>query len=110
ADRCVNHQALPVLSALARRGVQVAIGPFLVRVRSDLTAVRDFLERFYVDFPMSACDDGHFDVAVVAGRGIHRCVQAQAATVVGGATPFLPLPERYAGPSLEWGLNWCVGN
>ena len=106
----MNRQARPVLSALARRGVQVSIGPFLVRVRSDLTGVRDFLERFYVDFPMCECDDGHFDVTIVAGRGIHRWVRPQATLVLNGATPFLPLPERYAGPSLEWGLNWCVGN
>jgi HprK-related kinase A len=106
----VNDGPAAVLSALDDCGVQLAIGPFLVRVRSDLTGVRDFLERFYVDFPMRASDGGHFDVVIRGGRGVHRWVRPQATLALNGATPFLPLPERYAGPSLEWGLNWCVGN
>jgi len=106
----VKHRALSVLSELDARGVQVAIGPFLVRVRSELTGVRDYLERFYVDFPIRTGDEGHFDVAVVGGRGVRRWVRPQASLVLNGVRPFLPLPAHLAGPSLEWGLNWCIGN
>jgi HprK-related kinase A len=101
---------MPVLAALGNRGVQISIGPFLVRVRSELTDVRDFVQRFYADFPLREGDDGHFDIAIVGGRGIRRWVRGQARVVLNGATPFLPLPVDQAGPSLEWGLNWCVGN
>jgi HprK-related kinase A len=101
---------MSAVSALGNQGVQISIGPFLVRVRSELTEVRDFVERFYVDFPIREGDDGHFDIAIVGGRGIRRWVRGQARVVLNGATPFLPLPVDQAGPSLEWGLNWCVGN
>jgi HprK-related kinase A len=101
---------MSVVSALGRGGVQIAIGPFLVRVRSELTDVRDFLQRFYADYPIREGDGGHFDIAIVGGRGIRRWVRRQARVVLNGATPFLPLPVDQAGPSLEWGLNWCVGN
>ncbi len=98
------------LSWLATSGVQVSLGPFLVRVRSDLTGVRDYLSRLYADFPIAVGDGGHFDIAVVASGGLRRWARPQANLVVNGERPFLPLPGRLAGPAFEWGLNWCVGN
>jgi HprK-related kinase A len=100
--------ALPLLRD-RNRGVQVAMGPFSVRIRSELDGVRDYLQRFYSAFPMSEGSDGHFDVAVLGGRRLHRWIRPQATVVVNGATPFLPVPATLAGPVLEWGLNWCVG-
>jgi HprK-related kinase A len=100
--------ALPLLQD-RERGVQVAMGPFSVRIRSELDGVRDYFERFYSAFPMSEGSDGHFDVSVIGGRGLHRWMRPQATVVVNGATPFLPVPAALAGPVLEWGLNWCVG-
>jgi len=91
------------------RGVQITMGPFSVRIRSELDGVRDYLERFYSGFPKSEGSDGHFDVSVLGGRGLHRWMRPQATVVVNGATPFLPVPATLAGPVLEWGLNWCVG-
>ena len=91
-------------------GVQIAIGPFLVRIRSELPAVGDHLRRLYSDFPISTALGGHFDVAVVAGRGVRRWVRRQAILYVNGAKPYLPLPAELAGPVLEWGLNHCLGS
>ncbi|MES1255867.1 MAG: HprK-related kinase A [Acidobacteriota bacterium] len=99
----------PLLGRLDGDGVQVTIGPFLVRVRSELDGVRTYLERLYSGFPLHAGIDGHFDIAVVGGRGLHRWIRPQAAVVINGATPFFPLPATLAGGLLEWGLNWCVG-
>jgi HprK-related kinase A len=53
--------------------------------------------------------DGHFDVSVVGGRGLHRWLRRQVNVVINGTTPFLPLPVPLAGAMLEWGLNWCIG-
>jgi hypothetical protein len=44
-------------------GVQVSIGPFLVRVRSDLDGVHEYLRRLYGDFQMAAGEGGHADSA-----------------------------------------------
>lgn len=98
------------LARLATSGVQISLGPFLVRVRSDLTGVREYLSRLYADFPFSIGDGGHFDVAIVASRGLRRWVRPQANLVVNGERPFLPLPGNLAGAAFEWSLNWCVGN
>jgi HprK-related kinase A len=98
------------LAHLATSGVQVSLGPFLVRVRSDLTGVHDYLSLLYSDFPLALGDGGHFDIAVVTSRGLRRWIRPQANLVVNGERPFLPLPGNLAGAMFEWSLNWCVGN
>jgi len=98
------------LAALATRGVQVSLGPFLVHVRSDLPGVHDYLHHLYADFPVAAGEGGHFDIAVVASPGLRRWIRPQANVIVNGERPFLPLPGNLAGAGFEWSLNWCVGN
>jgi HprK-related kinase A len=90
-------------------GVQITIGPFLVCVRSELAGVRKHLDQMYEGFPMHEGTGGHFDIAVEAGRGLHRWVRPQANIVINGARPFLPLPCALAGACLEWAMNWCIG-
>jgi HprK-related kinase A len=105
----VPSQVSP-LAGLATSGVHVSLGPFLVRVRSDLPAVREYLSRLYADFPIAAGEGGHFDITVVATRGIRRWMRKQANVVINGERPFLPLPGNLAGAMFEWSLNWCVGS
>lgn len=90
-------------------GLQIDIGPFLVRVRSELASLDQHLQRLYGDFPMRPADWGHFDVAVLGGRGMRRWVRPQAKVAVNGMQPFFPLSAQLAGPMMEWGLNWCIG-
>jgi hypothetical protein len=97
------------LSALATSGVRLSLGPFLVRVRSDLAGVHDYLDRLYADFPISLEPGAHFNIAVVSTRGPRQWVRPQANLIVNGDRPFLPLPANLAGAVFEWSLNWCVG-
>jgi HprK-related kinase A len=97
------------LSALDSRGVQMAVGPFLVRLRSDVPGVRDHLQHFYEGFTFRDDAGSHFDLAVIHGQGLHRWIRRQAVAVVNGTTPYFPLPARLAGPLVEWSLNWCIG-
>jgi HprK-related kinase A len=99
-----------LLSLLETRGVQIAVGPFLVRVQSPLRGVRDYLQNLYPDFPMRDDDAAHFSLTVDGGGVLRQWVRPQARLVVNGAQPFLPLPASLAGPLIEWGLNWCIGN
>jgi HprK-related kinase A len=99
-----------LLDRLATSGVQVSLGPFLVRVRSDLVNVREYLGRLYADFPIGVGEGGHFDIAVVATGGLRRWIRPQVNLIVNGEQPFLPLPGNLAGALFEWSLNWCVGN
>jgi HprK-related kinase A len=96
------------LSRLATTGVQVAIGPFLVHVRSEFSLVSQYLQTLYADFPMSHDAGGHFEIGVAASHGLRRWVRPQAIMVVNGERPFLPLPARLAGALFEWTLNYCV--
>jgi HprK-related kinase A len=102
-----GHSA--VAAALGRGGVQIAIGPFLVHVQSELAAVGDHLARFYGDFPMRDVPEGHMAVSIAGGRGLHHLVRRQAIAIVNGARPFYPLPQTLAGPLFEWALNWATG-
>lgn len=94
---------------LQSAGVQLEVGPLLVRIRSDMAGVAEHLERLYADFPMCAGDEAHVDVAVVSARGVRRWLRPQASLFVNGAKPFLPVPAALAGPLVEWGLNWAIG-
>ena len=99
------------LSSLSTVGVQISIGPFLVRLRSPLAEVDGHLKRLYADFPMRVSDGaGHFDIAILPGRGGRRWIRRQSSVIVNGVRPFLPLPHHLAGPSLEWALNWSIGS
>ena len=97
------------LSRLSTSGVQVAIGPFLVHVRSELPLVRHYLEVLYADFSFRDDPGGHFDIQVAASRGVRRWIRPQANLTVNGERPFLPLPANLAGALFEWTLNFCVG-
>lgn len=96
------------LSRLETAGVQVAIGPYLVHVRSELPLVRQYLETLYADFPIRDAAAGHFDIRVAGTGGVRRWVRPQANLLVNGERPFLPLPATLAGALFEWTLNWCV--
>jgi HprK-related kinase A len=97
------------LAHLATTGVQVSIGPFLVHVRSELPLVHTYLETLYADFPLSSAESGHFDIHLLAARGLRRWIRPQANLIVNGERPFLPLPADLAGALFEWTINYCVG-
>jgi hypothetical protein len=99
----------PYAALVGGRGVQIEMGPFLVRVRSELGGVGDYLRLFYDGFPMQDSLDAHFDLAVVGGRGLRQWIRPQAIAVVNGARPYFPMPAGLAGAVFEWALNWCVG-
>ncbi len=96
-------------SALETHGLQLEVGPFLVRVRSDVPSLRHHLTTLYPDFSMRPGAAGHFDVAVVGTPGLRRWLRPQATLMVNGSRPYLPLPANLGGAMLEWGINWCMG-
>ena len=96
------------LSNLSTDGIQVTIGPFLVRVQSDLDQVHQHFTRLYADFPVDSASGGHFGVTIARAGGIRRLVRPQARIGANGAQPFLPLPPAISGAAFEWTLNWCI--
>jgi HprK-related kinase A len=97
-------------AALAGDGVRLVVGPFQVRVRSDLAPVAEHIDRFYTEFPRAVDSGSHFDVSVVGTSGWRRWLRPQANLVMNGERPFLPVPAAIGGGLLEWGMNFCIGN
>lgn len=97
------------LHSLGGHGLQLQVGPFVVRLRSDIPEVGEHIQRVYGEFPASEGTGGHFDLTITHGSHVRRWVRRQAFLTVGGTRAFLPLPARLAGPFFDWGLNWCVG-
>lgn len=97
------------LHRLAGEGLRLRTGPFVVRIRSDIDAVRQGLRLLYEHNPLAA-DDGFadFHVAVRHGGVLRRWFRPQVRFEVDGVEPFLPLPANQALPMLEWGMNWCI--
>ena len=90
-------------------GLALRLGPFSIRVRSDLESYASIAHQLYQ--PYSLADTrGIFDfhVDISAPRGLRRWVRRQACFSVDGQIAFAPYTEEHAFPALEWGLNWCI--
>ena len=93
-------------SRLAGPGLQVQLGPFVVRIRSRLTAFAPLLSEFYDQHPTDPPGFVDFDVQVQPSRGPRG--GRQACFLADGRKPFWPLPAEHTLPALEWGINWCI--
>jgi len=101
--------AAQLRTALTGDGLRMQIGPFVVRLRSTFSSVRDYIASHYAFFPVVESPGLHF-TAEVRRTGFWRTlVRPQATFGADSRFPFTPLPARLAPGLLEWGLNWCVG-
>lgn len=94
---------------LTGEGLGLRLGPFSIRVRSDLDSYASIAHQLY--HPYSLVDTwGIFDfhVDIFAPRGLRRWVRRQACFSVDGQSAFAPYTEAHAFPALEWGMNWCI--
>lgn len=98
------------LAGLLRRGeLQLRLGPFVARMRSDVSALATDIAAMYGDFticPPSAFADFHVEVA--RDHGLRRWIKPMIRFYFDGEPSFVPLPAGQAFAMLEWGLNWCV--
>jgi len=96
---------------LARVGVALRCGPFVVNIASPLARVAAGLRFHYADFELlddAAVSD--FDVRVEPPSLLRRVVRPQVTFTCDGRMPFKPLPAEQAFPMLEWGLNWVISS
>lgn len=100
-------------SRLQQNGLWLRTGPFVNRIQTTLPGLAADLRLLYADYPL---DDGgaaerrfaDFHVSIARPATLRRWFRPQAAFLLDGVSPFLPLPLDQAFPLLEWGLNWCV--
>ena len=104
--------ASELTSRLARGGLDVDTGPFVVRVETEIPALAEELRLLYQDFPVDeggGLADFHVSVRRPAGPlGLRRWWRRQAMVYLDDARPFEPLPIDMAVPMLEWSINWCA--
>lgn len=83
------------------------MGPFVVRLQSNLPELTETLRLLYGDFPV--CDDGFADFHVrLSVPRLRHWWRPKVQFFLDDRPPFEPLPRTSALPLLEWGLNWCV--
>jgi HprK-related kinase A len=92
-----------------RSGLCVAMGPFIVRVRTRFESLARPLRTIYGDFPVVDSNSlADFHVALERPRNWRGWIQPQALFKLDGRSLFEPFPQDTAFPLFEWGLNFCV--
>lgn len=85
------------------------IGPFAVRVESNIASVQQGICSLYGDYPRLPADSFYdFYVRLFPPAGIRRFFRKQVLFANDQFVPFKPLPYAQAFPFFEWGLNWCI--
>lgn len=89
----------------------LSVGPFKIRIQSDIDTVKSGIDILYRDYPQlpkdTFCD---FYARVFSPSGPRRYFHKQVLFGMDQTIPFLPLPYSQAYPFFEWGLNWCISN
>ncbi len=89
--------------------IALKIGPFNVRVQSEIESVQHGITQWYQDYPKLSLDTFcDFYIRVFQPSGLRRFFRKQALFAFDQFTPFKPLPYAQAFPFFEWGLNWCI--
>lgn len=101
--------AVELQRRLRGAGLGIRTGAVAFRLRSDVAAVHDGIQRLYADYPVVG-DDGFCDHALDIRRahGLRRWLRPQVRAYYDHAPIFEPMPLGHATPLLEWALNWCV--
>lgn len=92
-----------------RDGLDMGVGPFDVRIYSNVGSFAEQLRWFYRDFSI-ASQRGlpDFHIHIDAARGIRRLWKPQVLFRLDRQVLFEPYPLSAALPLFEWGLNWCI--
>jgi len=94
---------------LAGEGLQIRLGPFNIRVQSDLGSIAKLADSLYGPYPLAAADAiADFHVEISRPKNLRRWLRPQCHFYLDGRSPFAPYPVEHAFPALEWGINWCV--
>lgn len=94
---------------LSHQGINLRIGPFVVRLRSCIPSVVKGIKLLYADYSVVPDDEFvDFHVSVTPPASLRRWFAPQVLFSFDGSVPFKPLPSSQAFPFFEWGLNWCI--
>ncbi len=95
-------------SLLSGSGISLQIGPFIARVRVEVTSLIDPLYRFYHDHPLLADEIHSFHLRLQPKRAFPRLYRHRVRFTVDGRKPHEDMPAAQALPVFEWGLNLVI--
>jgi len=96
-------------SSLRRSELLLTVGPFVARIKSNVTSLATDIALMYADFDVCSVDAfADFHIEVARETGLRRWIKPQVRFFFDGQPSFIPLPAAQAFAMLEWGLNWCV--
>ncbi len=95
--------------ACRANGVVIDIGPFYIRLKSNVKSFVKLIHFFYGSFnvlPVESFTD--FQIEIKQHHPLSRFLRPQVVFISDGIQPFQPFPLSHAFPLFEWGLNWCI--
>jgi len=96
---------------LVGAGLGFRTGPFAVRIRGNIAALRAGIGLLYADHPLLGDDDFcDYSIELRRAPGIRRWLKPQVRIYHDHAAVFEPMPLSHAMPLLEWALNWCISS
>jgi HprK-related kinase A len=106
----VSDLELAHLTGLLRQGkLLLQLGPFVARIKTDVSALAADISMIYRDFTVLAPHEfSDFHVEVARETGTRRWISPLVRFYFDGKPSFIPLPEAQSFAMLEWGLNWCI--
>jgi HprK-related kinase A len=95
---------------LAGEGLGVRIGPFDVKIGSEVRAIDLALHALYRDYPLIDNEDHVFNIhlRIALARHWRRPQERMVRLLVDGRAPHDDLPAGQALAALEWGLNLVI--
>jgi len=94
---------------LNHQGLRLKIGPFVIRLRSNIDSISSCLSLLYEAYPLESSDSfSDFHLRLAPPPNLRRFYKPQVRFYFDEQEPFKPLPLAHAFPLFEWGLNWCI--
>jgi len=99
-----------VKKASSRNGINLLVGPFSVRLRTNNQLLVSTLRDLYRDFSTCSANEQviDFHIDMFSPPNFRRWIKPQINFSIDGLYPFSPFSVSHATPLFEWGFNWCI--
>ena len=103
------EEAALIAGRLRGAGLFLRTGPFVIRLRSNLSEIAASVATLYGGHLLAeAADFADFHVRIRTVAGPRGYLKPQIVFTLDGEQPFEPFARREAPAVLEWGLNWAI--
>lgn len=101
---------LAAAAQLAGTGLALETGPFTVSLQCASPNAAEFIRLLYPQYRVATGEVVNVEVAVRPRFNRRRPWRREVQLHIDGRALMRSLPRRFAGPMLEWGLNFAIGS